>query len=124
MADETLYGILYMEYDSPEAAEKGARRYGGCPHVALWATKGSSAYIVLVVNENKKFWAEYISEHPRVTFGGVKADLVFTDEVYAPLPKRKLPDELLEISPCGSNCATCTAYDGCPGCPATVHYKG
>ncbi|MCW3992149.1 MAG: hypothetical protein NWE79_05530 [Candidatus Bathyarchaeota archaeon] len=124
MADETLYGILYMEYDSPEAAEKSARRYGGCPHVAFWATKGSSAYIVLAVNENKKFWAEYVSEHPRETFGGVKADLVFPDKVYAPLPQRKPPGELLEISPCGSDCATCPAYDNCPGCPATVHYKG
>jgi len=124
MADDTLYGVLYMEYDSPEAAERGARRYGVCPHVTFWATEGSKAYIVLAVDEAKRFWAEYIGEHPKETFGGVKADLVFVDEVYAPLPGMRIPDELLEISPCGSNCATCPAYDTCPGCPATVHYKG
>jgi hypothetical protein len=124
MADDTLYGVLYMEYDSPEAAEMSARRYGGCPHIAFWAAKGSRAYIVLAMDEAKRFWAEYVAEYPEETFGGVKADLVFADEVHTPLPGVMLPRELGEVSPCGSDCATCPAYDNCPGCPATVHYKG
>lgn len=124
MADETLYGVLYMEYDSPNSAVRSANKFGGCPHVAFWATKGSSAYIVLTMDEAKGFWAEYIGEHPEVTFGGVRADLVFVDEIHAPLPGMRIPEEPGEISPCGHNCATCPAYDDCPGCPATVHYKG
>jgi len=113
-----------LEYDSHDSAVSSARKFGGCPHVAFWATNGSHAYIILAIDESKRFWAEYVAEHPEKTFGGVKADLVFPDEVYTPLSQRKLPDELLEISPCGSNCATCPAYENCPGCPATVHYKG
>jgi len=31
------------------------RKYGGCPHVAFWATEGSNAYIVLAVDESKRF---------------------------------------------------------------------
>jgi hypothetical protein len=66
---DVLYGIMYMEYGSPESAERGAQRYGGCPRVAFWATKGSDAYIVLRVGEDERFWAEYIGEHPENTFG-------------------------------------------------------
>jgi hypothetical protein len=124
MAYETLYGLLYMEYDSPDSTVWSTGKYGGCPHVAFWATRGSSAYIVLAVDESKRFWAEYITEHPEETFGGIRADLVFVDKVHSPLPGVRIPRELGEISPCGSDCATCPAYDNCPGCPATVHHKG
>lgn len=124
MDGETLYGVLYIEYGSPDSAVRSARKFGGCPHVAFWATKGSDAYIVLALDESKRFWAEYVAEHPEETFEGVRADLVFADEVHTHLPGVRIPTELGEVSPCGSDCATCPAYDDCPGCPATVHYKG
>lgn len=125
MADGTLYGVLYMEYDSPEAAERSARRYGGCPRVYFWATKGSNAYIILTLPEQERYWAEYIGEHPEQTFGGVKADLVFAEEVHTPGLGMRVPEEPSDVSPCGSHCATCLAYTGgsCVGCPATVHYR-
>jgi len=28
-----------------------------------------------------------------------------------------------DVFPCGANCATCPAYESCPGYPATVHYR-
>lgn len=120
---EMLCGILHMEYDSPEAAEKSVRKYWKCPCVTFWATKGSDAYIILVVPEAERYWAEYVAEHPRQTFGGGKAELVFADKVYRPELEMNIPDELGDVSPCGSNCATCPGYSTCTGCPATVHYK-
>jgi len=123
---DMLCGVLYMEYDSPEEAERYARRFAACPHVAFWATKEGRAYVLLVVPEEDRYWPEYIGEHPRETFGGVKADLVLADKVYYPNLEMRIPDEPGDISPCGSNCAECPAYLGssCRGCPATVHFKG
>jgi hypothetical protein len=120
---DVLYGILHMEYDSPESAERGARCYGGCPRVAFWATKGSDAYIVLRVRGDERFWAEYIGEHPENTFRGRRAELVFAEEIHRPIPESRMPEELGDVSPCGSRCATCPGYATCTGCPATIHYK-
>ncbi|MDH5199539.1 MAG: hypothetical protein OEW93_01525 [Candidatus Bathyarchaeota archaeon] len=121
---DVLYGILRMEYGSPESAERGALRYGGCPRVAFWATKGSDAYIVLRVGEDERFWAEYIGEHPENTFGGRRAELVFAEKIHRPILEMKKPEELGDVSPCGSRCTTCPGYATCTGCPATIHYKG
>lgn len=107
---EMLCGLLHMEYDSPEAAERSVRKYWKCPHVAFWAAKGSEAQIILVVPEAMRHWAEYIGENPRQTFGGVKADLVFAGKVYRPELEVNIPDELVGLSPCGTNCATCPGY--------------
>ncbi len=121
---DILHGILHMEYDSPESAERSARRYGGCPRVAFWATRGSDAYIILRVGDDERFWAEYIGEHPEKTFGGRKAELVFAENIHRPIPELREPEELGDVSPCGSRCATCPYYATCKGCPATIHYKG
>ena len=125
MSGETLCGILHMEYDSQEDADRYARRFSGCPRVSLWATRGSDAYIILAVPGRERYWAEYIGDHPEQTFGGVKADLVFAERVHTPGLGMRVPKELGDVSPCGSHCATCPAYtsDSCVGCPATVHHK-
>lgn len=125
MVDGMLCGILYMEYESPEAAVKYAKRFGGCPRVYFWATMGNDAYILLAIPERERYWAEYIGEHPEPTFGGVKADLVFAEIVHTSGYGMRVPEEPGDVSPCGSHCVACPAYtsDSCVGCPATVHYK-
>jgi len=90
--------------------------------VAFWAVDGE-ARVVLHLPEEKRFWAEYIAEHLEKTFGGEVATLTFFDRIHHS-PEPCHPEELIDVSPCGSNCATCPAYESCPGCPATVHLRG
>lgn len=119
-----LYGILHIMYPSREAAERSTERYKDCPHVFFWATEGHDAYVMLALEEEQRFWAEYIRDHPERTFGGTKAELVFAEKVYHLEPSMRIPDGLGDVSPCDSNCASCPSYGNpCGGCPATVHYS-
>jgi hypothetical protein len=51
----------------------------------------------------------------------------YTDEVKVTYPKEfelRLPQERLEVAPCGAVCKQCPQFDRCSGCPATIYYKG
>ncbi|UCD44192.1 MAG: hypothetical protein JSV27_08625 [Candidatus Bathyarchaeota archaeon] len=121
-APVSLWALLQIKYSSEKDADDSGRRYAPCPHVALWAVEGTEARVVLHLPEDKSFWAEYIAEHPEKTFGGEAAALTFFDRVHRS-PEPRQHKRLSDVSPCGSDCATCPAYESCPGCPATVHYK-
>ena len=122
-ASASLWALLQIRYASEKAADDSGRRYGACPHLAFWAVDGTEARVVLHLSEEKRFWAEYIAEHSEETFGGEVAALTFFDRVHRS-PEPRHSEELSDISPCGSNCATCPAYESCPGCSATVHDRG
>ena len=124
MCEKMLCGILCIEYGSSGEAERSVQRFGACPHVVFWAMKENTAYIILTVPEEKRFWVEYIGEHPEQTFGGRTAELVIADRVHTPVLKIRKPEVQGVVSPCDSNCAECPSYSHCMGCPATVHYKG
>ena len=124
MPETLICGVLSLEFDSLEKAAKSAEKLRDCPHIWFWATKGSTAHIVLTVPEGKKWWAEYIADHPERTFGGNKADLIFQDRVHQPqMLEMRIPSELGERTPCGSHCPSCPSYIRCIGCPATIPYK-
>ncbi|MGD2201603.1 MAG: hypothetical protein PVJ38_08240 [Candidatus Bathyarchaeota archaeon] len=115
---------LSMVYDSARKAARSAQRFSGCPQIMFWGLEGRTSHILLVVPEEKRFWAEYIAEHPASTFGGVEADPVFFDTVFHPLPTIIAPGKLTDTSPCGSFCSSCPVYcDPCTGCPATIHHR-
>jgi len=87
--------------------------------VHFWGNRGEEATIILKVPEGRRFWSDYILDHPAETFGGLEASLTYMDKVYAP--------RLIEVgyekvegdtSPCGSVCRKCTSLGRCGGCPA------
>lgn len=124
IGDNMICGIIHIEYSPLEEAERSARKFEGCPHVMSWAIKGNMAYVQLVLPDGKRWWAEYIEEHPEQTFGGSRVELVFADNVLKPALKMLIPEVLDDISPCGASCSTCPVYSRCMACPATVCYKG
>jgi len=116
----THVAALWMRFSSPDEAEAAAHRFKECPKVQLWGNRGAEAYIVLTVEEDGRFWSDYVGEHPEKSFGGVEARLVYFDELFKPEEMRVGREKRAgEVAPCGSVCRTCPSYgDPCGGCPS------
>ena len=82
---------------------------GQCPYVVFWAVDGAEARVILHLPEKKRFWAEYIAEHPEETFSGEAATLTFFDRIHRS-PEPSHPEEQSDVSPCGANCASCPIF--------------
>ena len=110
-----------MLFESSEKAKVSAERFKLCPKIHFWANCEESAYIILKVPDEQKFWSDFIGRHPEKSFGGIEAQITYLKELFAP--------ELIEIkyykidgenAPYGSRCKTCLTYGKCPGCPSLI----
>ncbi|MFX0115423.1 MAG: hypothetical protein ACFFB3_12810 [Candidatus Hodarchaeota archaeon] len=117
-------GLLIGEAESEREAQRIAMRYRNCPYVNLMATKGHQTYICLTLPKKQKWWAEFIANNPKTTFGLRKADIIFFDAMQYPEQlTMHLPEKPAIVSPCGSECGKCSSYSECSGCPSTVFYE-
>lgn len=125
MGEKIICALLFGEAETEEKAKQIAESYKNCPYIHLMATKENRLFASFFLPEKQCWWIEYIENKPKETFGLENAEVTFVEDVQYPTQlKVRLPQELQKISPCGSNCNTCSAYEKCLGCPATVFYKG
>ena len=116
----THVAVLWTRFGSRDKAEAAAHRFKECPKVQFWGNHCAEAYIVLAVDNDERFWSDYVGEHPETSFGGVEARLAYVDELFKPEEMRVSHEKRAgEVAPCGSGCRTCPSYgEPCPGCPA------
>lgn len=62
--------FLSMRFKTEEDAVKAASRYQLCPKIYFWGNKEETAYIILNLLEDNKFWSDFIAEKPQMSFGG------------------------------------------------------
>lgn len=89
------------------------------PKVQFWGNHGAEAYITLAVDEDERFWSDYVDEHPETSFGGVEARLAYFDGLFKP-EEIQISNEKMagDAAQCSSMCCTCPSYgEPCPGCP-------
>lgn len=104
----THVAALWMRFSSMDKAEAAAHRFKEYPKVQFWGNHGAEAYIVLAVDEEERFWSEYVGEHPETSFGGVEARLVYVDGLFKPEEIRVSNEKVVgDVAPCGSVCRTC-----------------
>lgn len=124
MEEKLICGVLFGEGETKEITNQVAESYKNCPYVNFMATKGREVYSIYFIPEKQKWWIESIEKNPQGTLGLKNAHLKFVKKLYYPKKmKLRLPKKLLDLSPCGANCGTCTSSEKCTCCPATVHYK-
>ncbi|MCW4051418.1 MAG: hypothetical protein NWE89_16980 [Candidatus Bathyarchaeota archaeon] len=117
-----ITAVLWMRFESTEKALKSGRRFSTCPKVQFWANNGPEAYVILHVEDDQRFWTDYVGANPETGFGGVEAQLTYMEtplkpsKMFSPVEKREG-----EVAPCGSRCLTCPTYKNpCTGCPALI----
>lgn len=124
MEEKLICALLVGEAETEEKAKQIARSYENCPYIKLIATKENQLFATFFLPKRQRWWIEYVEKKPRETFGLKKAEVTIVDAVQYPRKlKMGLPEKPQQISPCGSNCAICPAYEKCLGCPATIFYK-
>lgn len=115
----THVAALWMRFGSPEEAEAAALRFKECPKVHFWGNIGAEAYIVLAVDDDGRFWSDYVGEHPETSFGGVKARLTYVECIKPTEIRVSHEKRDGEVAACGSRCRTCPTYGTpCSGCPS------
>lgn len=115
----THIAFLWMQFKIEDDAAKVAIKYQMCPKILFWGNKKNIAYIILRVPDENSFWSDFIAENPSKSFGGIKAEITYLDEMYVP-HKESLSYQKVEgnITPCGSRCSDCPSRDKCTGCPS------
>jgi len=110
-----------MRFNSKEKARASAERFKDCPKVHFWANNDDSAYIILKVPDDQKFWSDFVGENPEKSFGGIEAQITYLDDLFTP-ESIDVSYEKIEgdTAPCGSMCKTCPTFGTCPGCPALI----
>jgi len=115
----THVAALWMRFDSPEEAEVAALRFKECSKVHFWGNIGAEAYIVLAVDDDSRFWSDYVGKHPETSFGGVEARLTYVESIKPTEIRVSHEKTEGDDAPCGSVCRTCPSYgEPCLGCPA------
>jgi len=115
----THVAVLWMRFSSLEKAEAAALRFKECPKVQFWGNTGAEAYIVLAVENDGRFWSDYVGEHPETSFGGVEARLSYVECIKPSEIRVSHEKRAGEAAPCGSMCRTCLTYGTlCSGCPS------
>ncbi|MBT9143802.1 MAG: hypothetical protein DDT32_02076 [Syntrophomonadaceae bacterium] len=86
---------------------------------------GDRLVSVYFVPEKHLWWLEWVRDQPEIA-GLRSVSLLVTDEAKITYPEfeLRLPREKLEVAPCGADCKACPSFERCPGCPATIYYKG
>jgi len=124
MEGELVCALLLGEAETREKAEQIAKRYKNCPYISFMAIRENQLFAAFFLPRRQRWWIEYVEKKPKETFRLERAKVTVVDHVYYPEQlKMRLPNEPLEVSPCGTNCGTCPAYQKCLGCPATLFYK-
>jgi len=123
--ERDIAGFLMIEMDTPELAERNAKTMKDCPRIVASGHSSNYAFNLFIIPEEKKWWVEYPIQHPEVLGAkNVKLNLI-ENLTYPEDFKLHVPDEKLELSPCGADCMECPLREQfiCKGCPATVHYQ-
>ncbi len=123
--EKNIAGLMTIELDSRESAERNAKIMKNCPRIAASGYSSNCAFNLFVIPEDKRWWIEYPVEHPEV-MGAKSVKLSLIDHLTYPEKfELRIPDEKLEIAPCGSNCMDCPSRErfNCKGCPATIYYQ-
>jgi len=99
-----------------------------CPRILLFCTVDDGANLALVLAESWKVREVLEKRSCSITSSNWVRE-VRINEVRRLLPQYVYPKFLEvgseEVCPCGQRCDQCPEYDlGCPGCPATVWYRG
>ena len=75
----TQVAALWMRFSSRDEAVAAAHRFKECPKVQFWGNHGAEVYIVLAVDDDERFWSDYVGMHPETSFGGVEAKLTYVE---------------------------------------------
>ncbi|MCL0041348.1 hypothetical protein M1N08_01175 [Dehalococcoidia bacterium] len=121
-----ICGLVIGEAASAEKAEKSAQDVKDCPYVVFIGTFADKYVEVCFIPEGHPWWLEAIRGEPEA-MGFRNAAVLITYEVKVTYPKGfklRLPQEKLEVAPCGLVCQECSLFERCSGCPATIYYKG
>jgi hypothetical protein len=122
--EKMICALLFGEARTEEKAKQIAQSYRNCPYIDLMATRENQLFATFFLPEKQKWWIEHVAEKPKETFGLENVTVKLIEEVQYPTHlSMHLPEEQQRISPCGSDCCTCPAYEKCLGCPATIFYK-
>ncbi|MCL0076623.1 hypothetical protein M1O57_04095 [Dehalococcoidia bacterium] len=122
-----MCGLLIGETGSAEKAEQKAKRFKDCPYTAFIGAFADKLVWACFIPEKHWWWMDGIREKPEETLGLKSATLLTTDEAKVTYPEKfklRLPQEKLDVVPCGTDCKECPSFERCPGCPATIYYKG
>lgn len=122
---ETVCGILIVEKETQEDAVNSSNAMKDCPRLIAVGTDQNRYYCVFIVPTDKTWWLEIPEAKPELLRAKTVKMYITEQLVYPEEYELRLPAEISEISPCGSNCSTCPMIEenDCPGCPATIHYK-
>lgn len=122
--EKLICASLFGEAETEKLVKEIASSYKNCPYVNIMTTSGKELYAIFFLPVRQKWWIEYIEKNPQKTFKLKKAKVTFLNSVYHPKKlKLRIPENLNEVSPCGSNCNECPNSDKCTCCPATIFYK-
>ncbi len=126
MKQKTVCGFLIGEAGSAEKAEELARAFENCPYVAFIGAFDDQFVAAYFVPKKHLWWLESFRDTPEA-WGLESATLLVTNGVKVTYPGEfdlRLPQEKLEVAPCGAICKECELLARCLGCPATIYYKG
>ena len=124
MEGKLISALFVGQAETFEGAKYLAEKYQNCPYIHFLPTKESQLFATYFLPVKQRWWIETIERKPKETIGLEKAKVTFLNDVYYPEKlKMKLSEESRDISPCGSNCASCPYYEECSGCPATTFFK-
>lgn len=125
MKKKIVCGLLIGQAASAEKAEEKAQRFKDCPYVVFIGAFADKYVEVCFIPEGHPWWLWAIRGEPEA-MGLTKATVLITDEAKVTYPKGfklRLPEEKLEVAPCGLVCKDCRLLNRCLGCPATIYYK-
>ncbi|MCL0093065.1 hypothetical protein M1N92_05385 [Dehalococcoidia bacterium] len=125
MKEKIVCGLVIGEAASAEKAEKSAQDVKDCPYVAFVGAFEGQLVTVYFVPERHLWWLEWVRDEPEIA-GLRNVTLQVTDVAKITYPEfeLRLPQEKLEVAPCGLVCQECSLFERCSGCPATIYYKG
>jgi hypothetical protein len=115
--------LLIGEASSPEAATLIAEQYAGCPYVHFISAFGLAVVGVWYLPEAQRWWLELVAEQPMLTLGLHRAAVYRTETPSHPASfEPRVPSEIAETAPCGSDCHECERGSVCRRCPACTSY--
>jgi len=125
MESNLVCAVLSGQTSRKERTEGIAYAFRSCPYTYFMATEKNRIFAVMFITPARaRIWTKNQKKNPGAIFGLEKAKVTIASNVQYPRePKLRLPRKPEEKTPCGLNCAKCSAYKHCTGCPATIFYK-
>lgn len=124
--EKDICGIFVAEYESMEKARTVVNSMKNCPHLIMAGVTGERTSMVFIVPETLRWWFELPADNPEAFGAKTMQVFILDDIVYPEEFTPRLPEIKIDTPPCGSKCSECPIgkQHDCPGCPATVNYKG